>query len=261
MAFLLDSSFNSTDSTPTIGTGPHLIPNPDAPIGVSPLRSLYLARPTARHLIHSHIHFGPELLHSGDIVRLTASAELPPSVARHVTEKSAAQLKTTLVLQVSSFIRGGQDCPLLVRGRVYEMYELSDATHEDDDEGAAAAAAAAPLVSSASASDDGAPLEDSPADLAALTTMPLPFPAHRWRLLTPGREVDLLVEHIAGRYYPLPSEVMEDEKIVLAIVEKARRTGVMGEVGVKALGLLLGGMVSGARTPRISVSVLFAGRL
>lgn len=136
------------------------------------------------------------------------------------------------------------------------MYEVSDGSQEDeivDVNGGRAVRAPSTTSTSTDGSND-----DLPTDLAALRRMPMAFPAHRWRLLTPGREVDLLVEHIAGRYYPLPMEMMEDEKGVLAVAERARRTGVMGEVGIKALGLLLGGMVSGARTPRISVSCFIA---
>lgn len=63
---------------------------------------------------------------------------------------------------------------------------------------------------------------------------------------------------IAGRYYALGKDVQDDDNLVNVIAERARRTGVVGEVGIKAMGLMLGGLMSGTRVPKITVSFGFS---
>lgn len=218
------------------------------------LRSLWLSRPNSRHLTHNHVYLGPELLHQGDVLRLIPNVELPPSVARHVVEKAPTQLRTSLMLQVTTFIRGGKDAPLLARGRIYEMNELSDAAAQQLDDPSTNGGLVVGQNGELQPGPAGLPADVQAEDAAALSRLPPAFPAHRWRNLAPGRQIDLLVAHVAGRFYSPGRDIQDDDNLVNVISEKARRTGVIGETGVRAVGLLLGGMVSGARVPKITVS-------
>lgn len=237
-----DHASCSAHSLPELSTGPHLVPNPNAAPDSTPLRALYMSRPDSRYITYPHLYFGPELLHSGDVLRLIPNVELPPSVARHVVEKPPTSLRTCLVVLLDCFIRGGKDAPLLARGRIYEMNEI--------DESAAGVAQDMLIAQRNSA----LPLDAQAEDAAALSRMPSAFPGHKWRNLAPGRLIDVLLSHVAGRFYSPPEDVQDDDALVNVIAEKARRTGVIGEEGTRAVGLLLGGMVSGARVPKITVS-------
>lgn len=269
----------------------HLVPNPDAPPMASPLRSLYYSRPTTRHLSHSYIYNGPELLHVGDLVRLTTTVELPPEVAGEVLDISPLQLPTSLVLHVTGFLRGGEDCPTVVRGKVYEMNEvglsevIEDEVEEElvllDDEpepkpatapapaepvegedGTAKPAAAAdaddapatPIVPSATVPTSDVPAPKPKRQPPPRVRLPRAFPAHRWRCLTPGREIDVLLEDVAGRYYPCGPELLSNDLLVDEIHENGLRMGVVGQAGIPAMGLLLSGLMSGTRIPRVIVS-------
>ncbi|SCV74397.1 BQ2448_6829 [Microbotryum intermedium] len=345
-----------TRSLPTIETGSHLLPDPSQTNGqssLSALRSMFMARPTTRFLSHAFVFYGPELIHVGDVVRLTSNVELPSSVEAQVIDHSPLQMPTSLVLHITKFARGGRDCPLLVRGKVYEMNEITLAADDgmpadyvsdddifgDDDatmdfENAintnngkelpiqingndglnmtAAGAFSSMLLNGHqnewarsngldfdSSSEDDSSSDDettessdtktkankrlmaSKALKAASTANPVastkglsngigtgtltpntlhyrkkmpapPFPAHRWRCLTPGREVDLLMTDLAGRYYPVSPSIYADDTLVNRIAESAARTGVVGEVGIAPLALLLGGLMSGDKVPRVN---------
>lgn len=115
-----------------------------------------------------------------------------------------------------------------------------------------------PSISSASSSGGYDSVDDDLPKLGSSSSVPMPppFPGHRWRCLTPGRSAfaDVPVAQIAGRYYPLEPSCHRDSGAVDDIVERARRTGIAGEDGIKPLALLLSGMASGTSVPKISVS-------
>lgn len=133
----------------------------------------------------------------------------------------------------------------MVRGKVYEMNEvgkLDDDPSDDED-----------------SSDDDGTGEVVTDNVTISRKLPAPFPGHRWRCLTPGRSVDLFADQVAGRYFSLGKEAVDDDNVVNVVADRARRNGTQGEVGIKAMGLLLAGMVSGAKgMPRNSVRCVSA---
>jgi len=245
---------------PTLVMGSHLEAKPaHRPID---LASLERKGSESRYLSHSHIIYGPELVHVGDYVRLSPTADLDPAVVAERTpvDQSARLLPLTLVMRITALYRGGQGSPLVARGYVFEQKHVPG-PHD---------AALEPTRDES--------LQNLPASV--VNTLPLPFPSHKWRLLAPaaGADVDATLETdvlfgqaVAGRYYPLGLAAMDppptrDEtiKVVNAWLEEATNglgvwqdghgaKGGKGEEGIKALTLLLSGVAAGDRAPRILV--------
>lgn len=223
---------------------------------ISRLPTLHALPYRSRYLTHPFIHFGPEVIYPGDPLRLLPSVEsqLPASVH----SRRRAGLPTSLVLRVTRFERAATAAsstpePLKVWGRVFEMYELRDPAQAalsygtakdraDEDEGPDLATSDSAWWSSGSSafSDPGADRRRA-RSRASTRALPGAFPAHRWRCLTPEGDVGLAFGSVAGRYYPPASEL---DSGVNAIVERVRRTGLLGEGGIKPLGLGLAGLVS-----------------
>ncbi|GAA5930096.1 hypothetical protein JCM3775_004514 [Rhodotorula graminis] len=250
---------------PTLVTGAHLASKPTVP--PTSLAALERKGPESRYLSHSHVIYGPELIHVGDYVRLCPYAELDPSIVASRTphDASARLLPLTLVMRVSALYRGGKGSPLVARGHVFEHKPVP---------GERDAALEPPRDES---------LQALPR--AIVDTLPLPFPFHTWRLLAPAAtepgsalETDVLVSQaVAGRYYPLglaamdpPPSREETTKVINAWLEEASNglgvwqdgrgaKGGKGEEGIKALTLLLSGVAAGERAPRIVASKHLAG--
>ncbi|GAA5898954.1 hypothetical protein JCM8208_005436 [Rhodotorula glutinis] len=249
---------------PTLIVGAHLASKPSLP--PTSLASLERKEPGSRYLSHSHIIYGPELVHVGDYVRLSPAAELDPAIvaARTPHDPSARLLPLTLVMRVSALYRGGKGSPLVARGHVFEHKPVP---------GERDAALEPPRDES---------LQALPRTI--VDTLPLPFPFHTWRLLgsavEPGRapQTDVLFDQaVAGRYYPLGLAAMdpppsrdETTKVMNAWLEEASdglgvwqdgrgAKGGKGEEGIKALTLLLSGVAAGDRAPKIFAPNHLAG--
>lgn len=143
---------------------------------------------------------------------------------------------------------------------MFEMYELRDPAQAalsygtakdkaDEDEGPDLPTSDSGWWSSGSSarSDPGGERRRT-RSRASTRALPGCFPAHRWRCLTPEGDVGVPFGAVAGRYYPPAGEL---ESGVNAIVERVRRTGLLGEGGIKPLGLGLAGLVSMNQVPAI----------
>lgn len=150
--------------------------------------------------------------------------------------------------------------PLVVIGRVFEMYELKDTADtllalgpgskadRDDDDGADMATSDSGWDSTGSSAYSDINANPPPRSRTSTTQLPAPLSSHRWRCLTPTEDVQVPLAAVAGRYYP-PTTSVETE--VNGIAEKVRRTGLVGEGGIRPLSLGLSGLVSGGKVPRI----------
>lgn len=188
--------------------------------------------------MHDWIACGPETYWPGDALRLVPTAEITANVLSNRVPHTPTTLPTTLVIVASKFYRGGDNCPLLVRGQIFEMVLLAPAE----------------VVVDEPAEE---PILDGDSNIFVrfpMSALPPPFPGHKWHRLTsaPMKDRDILLSDVAGRYWPLGGE-LRDEDEVENIALQAKKTGSTGEVGIKALGLLLGGLVSGGKVPKIEV--------
>ncbi|KAK4046092.1 hypothetical protein OIV83_006372 [Microbotryomycetes sp. JL201] len=223
-------------SPPRISNGAHL--SPATQPKDSPIRALYVPRSNMRTMSYGYVFLGPELIHAGDFVRLASRVDLPAAVSELVTNKSPWTVHTSLILHVALFIKQvGRGSIPLVRGKIYEMVSCGIRSPESVHEG------------DSSAEDEGTPplYKSGP-------SLPAAYPGHRMRCLTPGSNlfVDLSLDQIAGRYYPLAHSLQADLGLVDEIVERARMTGLAGESGSRPISLLLGGLVTGAGVPKIN---------
>ncbi|KAM0787831.1 hypothetical protein ACM66B_003885 [Microbotryomycetes sp. NB124-2] len=221
-----------------VNNGAHLSPAA-APAADSPIRALYVPRQSVRTMSFSHVFYGPELVHAGDFVRLASRIDLPAGVASLVTNKSPWTVHTSLILQIAAFVKQvGRESAPLVRGKVFEMVPTG-------------VQSPASLVGGGLSNDEDESASLSGAVVAAVP-VPTAYPGHMMRCLTacPSSFVDLPLDSIAGRYYPLAQSMQHDLTIVDDIVERARTTGLAGEVGVRPVSLLLGGLVTGAGVPQ-----------
>lgn len=159
----------------------------------------------------------------GDCVRLLPTVDLPHFAKSLLSQSSKNSLPTSLVLRVYKLVRGGTGSPLLARGRLFELEEIADPSVQEPPVG--------------------------PQDVTK--DLPAPFPAHRWRSVSPS--VDVLASEIAGRYYPLPAEIRDRIETVNEIADQARTAGTVGEGGVGARSLLLAGLVVKDWTAAIQV--------
>ncbi|KAK4049107.1 hypothetical protein OIO90_005577 [Microbotryomycetes sp. JL221] len=247
-----------------ISTGAHLTLASDSPTlaaDANQIRALYVARPGARTLLYDYVYFGPELLHCGEFVRLTSEVELPLTVTRLMSDKSPMAINTSLVLHVTMLLKTHKESTLIARGKVYEMATPDNGTPSPD-------MLPVPLLTSSASSSSGESLMDnedrSPligGGMLPLPTLrtPMAFPGHKMRCLTPGPHdfVDVPLPQIAGRLHPLGMAMQNDVSIVDDIIERARATGIRGEVGRRPISLLLGGLVTGAGVPQIDAPDCF----
>ncbi|GAA5820555.1 hypothetical protein JCM3770_003855 [Rhodotorula araucariae] len=236
---------------PTIRKGSHLAAKPDTPpVSISALESKDAG---TRFLAFSHLIFGPELLHVGDYVRLSPTAEVDPAILAERTARKPDALPTTLVMRVGTLYRGGRGSPLVARGLVFELKPVAP---------------------------NDATLDISLMSLpqAILQALPPPLPLHKWRLLAPpgaeSSETEIIfAPAVAGRYYPLTLPAGSSNETVEAVNARLDEatdgqgvwqdgqgaTGGKGEEGIKALALLLGGMAAGNKTARIDATNGLAG--
>ncbi|KAI5475081.1 hypothetical protein MNV49_001957 [Pseudohyphozyma bogoriensis] len=237
-------------SPPRVEMGRHLIaPNVASAGSVANPKVAYLSLMasvgTARYLSHTWVAFGPEVLHLGDCVRLVPDVDLPHFASSALTPVENRMLRTSLVLRITKFIRGGKGCPLIVRGRLYEMNEsqkgedlnkLSNHVPDDTEDRNAIGRVGA----------------DLPENYAGL---PPAWAACRWRCLTAS--VDLLAEQIAGRYEPFPGMSLKYQTKNVALGESALKTakiecGKAVELGICTKKLLMAGLeLFGDRVPKI----------
>ncbi|GAA5911226.1 uncharacterized protein JCM6883_001947 [Sporobolomyces salmoneus] len=230
-------------SLPTISVGTHLA----APPGVlATTRSLLKQMPPqSRFLTHSHVLYGPELVHVGDFVRLAPGSDLGPTIDRSGYDPEKKLLNMSLILHIQLIYRGGTGSPLMARGPIYEMVELPERNEEQYRNNARAFG---PEIST-----------------SILKTMPRPFPHHKWRLASTRGEVDVLFGDIAGRYHALNRYVNEKLEIIDQVLARANQQvekkedmsqwsiskGGYGLNGHDALKLTLAGLEGESRTTRI----------
>lgn len=225
------------------------------------LPTLHALPKRSRFLTHPFIHFGPEVVYPGDPLRLSPTFD--QNLPAGVHARRPPKLPTTLVIRATRFERAATLAtspaePLKVWGRVFEMYELRDPAQAalaygtakvevEEETGPDLPTSDSGFFSSGSSA--GSDADRHPARSRASTqTLPPPFPAHRWRCLTPVEDVTVPFSAVVGRYYPPAPDV---EAGVNAIVERVRRTGLVGEGGIKPLALGLSGLVSMGQVPEV----------
>lgn len=231
-------------SVPSTGKGKHFVFNPFHAKRATPWGCLTandakrLPVPAIRYLVHDWIACGPETYWPADALRLVPTAEITSNVLINRTPSTSTTLPTTLIIVPSQFYRGGDNCPLLVRGQIFEMVLLAPAEVVVEE------IVEDPIIDS----------DDNIFERFPISALPPPFPGHKWQRLTaaPLKDHDVLASDVAGRYYPLGGE-LQDEDEVENIAAQAKKSGTTGEVGIKALGLLLAGLVSGGKVPKIEV--------
>ncbi|GAA6002284.1 hypothetical protein JCM10207_001046 [Rhodosporidiobolus poonsookiae] len=259
---------------PSIRSGTHLALSSSLP--PTSLANLTMQRARSRYLSYDHIVYGPEILHVGDYVRLSPTAELEASVAaQRSSPKSSWPISP--VMRISSLYRGGAGSPLIARGLIFEYKELPLSS----------------LPKRASQADVEASLWGTarPGDIVPITQLPpeivesLPWllPCHMWRLLTPSSasntlaslETDVIFSSsVAGRLYPLHPNWPEqqDPKMLVPWLEDARdgvhwwtkekgkgAKGGWGEEGLNALKVVLAGVSGTERTAGIKAEFGIAG--
>ncbi|GAA5998978.1 uncharacterized protein JCM10292_003229 [Rhodotorula paludigena] len=242
---------------PVLRAGKHLAISPNLP--PTSLSALQPMRAAARYLTLSHVILGPELIHAGDYVRLNPGCDLDASVAADRSPLRDEMLPTTLVMRIGTIYRGLSGSPLIARGLVFELKPIAP-------------------------TDNSLDISLMALPQAVSSSMPAPFPLHKWRLLTPSTssaslaslETEVLFHQaVAGRYFPatLPSvidgPVASVERVNKYLEDAADGKGILGdgsgskgglgEEGIKALGLLLGGMSAGDKTARIEAINGIAG--
>lgn len=170
------------------------------------------------------IWWGAEKIWSGELVRvLVESSEdaAAPNLPSPSTSSSSSSKPRTLksrLLKISAFYKDSENLGRVV-GSFYQLRDLAGATTINGDFGGSALSKFE-LGSQKSKKDH----------------MPSPPPGFEWQLVTPlDSEVHLEVEVIAGRYYPLPSDIAQSRENIDAALRHAKDEeegmDVSGELG------------------------------